>query len=495
VYSLSITSPLILDYGASWFDERGTSADMIFRKEDYETGSMIIKKVLDYFGDDNITEDHPIIAAVVDTSSIIHKRVGSMLPKSASHLQAIHTSIDRSGKSSTQVENTIAKKLANDSVVQRSLDWIISEGTCLDNLVPEVSTLPDAGRGAFAQRFIAKGSIVVPATLSQVIDDGSMLTYDFATDENGERAGVQHDQPSSAQLLMNYCFSHPHSTMALCPQTNSILLNHCSTRKSYGGHCEKYNKHVNPADRGPNAEIRWAGEWDPTTKEWLQLSFDELSARTLEKKRGLSFEFLATRDIFPGDEVFIDYGEIWEEKWDEHVVNWRPPIGGSYTPVKTMNDSVNIFKNAREQRYDPYPDNVMTVCLYWTESDEYDSEDEEIKEWTSDGYKYVLPDHPSTDGVWHWPCKVLERMEETEISTTYTVEINQIPSSKPTTWKIAGKRRILTNYQSKSIKFMMKPYESDQHLYGVFRSFIEIPDIIFPDQWKNIINDEKRIAN
>lgn len=56
VYSLSITSPLILDYGASWFDERGTSADMIFRKEDYETGSMIIKKVLDYFGDDNITE-------------------------------------------------------------------------------------------------------------------------------------------------------------------------------------------------------------------------------------------------------------------------------------------------------------------------------------------------------------------------------------------------------------------------------------------------------
>ena len=67
-------------------------------------------------------------------------------------------------------ESQIARKLADDTVRKRSLDWIKSKGSCLDNLVSQVSTLPDAGRGAFAQRFIPKGTTIVPAPLLQVID-------------------------------------------------------------------------------------------------------------------------------------------------------------------------------------------------------------------------------------------------------------------------------------------------------------------------------------
>jgi len=37
----------------------------------------------------------------------------------------------------------------------------------------------------------------------------------------------------------------------------------------------------------------------------------------------------------------------------------------------------------------------------------------------------------------------------------------------------------------------MVPYESDQHLYGLFRSFIEIPDGIFPDQWRDVDDGEE----
>jgi len=35
-------------------------------------------------------------------------------------------------------------------------------------------------------------------------------------------------------------------------------------------------------------------------------------------------EFVASRDIQPGEEVFIDYGEEWQNAWDEHVKKWEP---------------------------------------------------------------------------------------------------------------------------------------------------------------------------
>jgi len=253
---------IFVHYDSDVLNERGIDRDMLPREEDSIRGSDVVRQMMKFVGKGNIED--PAIEIIADTASILNRRVGSLLPKSASHLQAI--------LSGGSIDSSVARKLADATVVQRSLDWIQSEGTCLDNLVPQVSTLPDAGRGAFAQRFIPKGNIIVPAPLLQIIDKDSMLIPSVEEDQ---------PEPDDAQLLMNYCFSHPHSTLALCPQTNSILLNHCSTRRSYGGHCEKYNKDKNPADRGPNAAIRWASGWDLTTKEWRQLSLDEIDARTL----------------------------------------------------------------------------------------------------------------------------------------------------------------------------------------------------------------------
>ena len=92
----------------------------------------------------------------------------------------------------------IATALAKKQLIPRTIDWIMSEGKCLDNLVPNISTLQDAGKGAFAQRFIPKGSIVVPAPVLQIADASELNMYDFDTNER-----------IATQLLMNYCFSHP----------------------------------------------------------------------------------------------------------------------------------------------------------------------------------------------------------------------------------------------------------------------------------------------
>ncbi len=190
-------------------------------------------------------------------------------------------------------ETLIATALARKSLTPRSVEWIISEGQCLDNLVPDVSTLKDAGRGAFAQRFIPKGTVVVPAPVIQIAEASELNMYDFDTNE---RIGTQ--------LLINYCFIHPNKLL-FCPQTNAILINHCSSRNltSFGGDCDRYNSNQDETKRGPNAFVRWATSWDADTKINLNASLNELLNMTREGKRALTMEIIAFRDIHPGDEV------------------------------------------------------------------------------------------------------------------------------------------------------------------------------------------------
>jgi len=238
----------------------------------------------------------PILKAVKNVVKHFDKRVSGLIPESS------HDVISYQGL--TEPED-IARKLADGTVTQRTLDWIKSEGKCLDNLVPQVSTVPHAGRGAFAQRLIAKGESVVFSPLLQMMDHTTLNIYDYEIDKEGNPVllDVDDDEPIGYQLIVNYCLSHQQTSMFFCPQTNGILINHCSTRQSYGGDCERYNKNEDPSLRGANAEMRWAADWDPDTEEWLTLSVDEIDRRVENGKRGLSIDIIATRDINPGDEV------------------------------------------------------------------------------------------------------------------------------------------------------------------------------------------------
>ena len=217
-----------------------------------------------------------------------------------------------------QTKSDAAKILAKTTVTLRTVEWILSHGICLDHIVPALSTLPHAGRGAFARRFIPKGSVISPAPLLQVpsfqelfmynlktTSEGKLinrsLNVDAATSSTSKKEGDEHW--IGAQLLINYCFSHFETPLLLCPQSNAVLVNHCSVRKSYGGDCARYNSDLDETKRGPNAMVRWATTWDPDTQDWLKLSLKEIETMTQEGKRGLSLEYIATRDILPGDEV------------------------------------------------------------------------------------------------------------------------------------------------------------------------------------------------
>ncbi len=91
-----------------------------------------------------------------------------------------------------------------------------------------------------------------------------------------------------------------------------------------------------------------------------------------------------------------------------------------------------------------------------------------------------------------WPCDVLSREIDADGNDVYEVQIiqTQAPESAITVWHDQEIPRILTNYSKEGILFVASPYSSDQHLSGVFRSYLRIPDDMFPEQWKDSLHDE-----
>ena len=165
----------------------------------------------------------------------------------------------------------------------------------MDNIVAGKSSLPQVGQGGFAKRFLAEGNIIVPAPLIQIMNRDHLLMYDIARDRGTKELEIGYE-PKGSQLLTNYCFGHIDSKILLCPQSNAILINHCSSRRY--GRC---------GSQGPNARVQWASGWDPNTSAWLKMSLNQLESATEKQTRGLSLEFIATRDIEIGEEVSSYY--------------------------------------------------------------------------------------------------------------------------------------------------------------------------------------------
>lgn len=190
-----------------------------------------------------------------------------LLPETQTELEEMAKKV----KSQTELSYYLAEYKAIDP---HTPQWIQENGMCLENLIPLRSTIKQAGQGAFAQYAMKKDSIIMPAPLLQIMDRDALVLFD---EETGARV--------NDQLLLNYCFAHPESSMLLCPDTQAVLINHCSKRTK---ECGK---------QGPNAAIRWSRGWDPTSDDWRKKTFEELSK---EPGRGLAFEVYALRDIQPG---------------------------------------------------------------------------------------------------------------------------------------------------------------------------------------------------
>jgi hypothetical protein len=354
----------------------------------------------------------------------------------------------------------------------RSIEYLRQHGKCVDSIRPGPSTLPSqqAGRGAFATRNFATGSVITGTPLIHV-PKKELLTI-FRMERNnsspvtGEELWLRHvDHIIGYQGLWNYCYGHPRSTLLLCPYGSGVnYINHNSSLA--------------------NVKIQWAQNGLSVNSSWLSSSRVEDLER--EYGIGLAFDYIATRDIIEGEEFFLDYGEEFEEALTSHMQSWQPSPSNATSDYESAERFNQLVANATlrtetEQKHQPYPFNLQIRChsrlLGKTLRLRLDGDKDEFHWQTRErGY----------------PCRVVDRINVSSADTAtqtnlYTVEL-KIPldeigvQQKAPTFTYVQKR----NVDRRAISFFNKPYTEDLFLPSAFRKEIGIPDHLFPPLWRNL---------
>eukprot|EP00970_Alexandrium_tamarense_P009088 scaffold1795_cov187-Alexandrium_tamarense.AAC.6 len=333
--------------------------------------------------------------------------------------------------------------------------WNVSHlsnvGHCLDNIVPGKSLVKGAGRGAFASRDLKEGTVVAPAPLialsstslemAKERQDGSIIT--------------------STQLLKNYCFGHPDSSLLLYPYSHGVnLINHNS--------------------KSPNVKLRWWSE----SISYFNTPILELQQFSTAQ---LMMEIVATRPIQKGEELYLDYGAEWTTAWKHHVESWSPSeedITHVSSDVMNGDAKYDVLWTEKEQQSTPYPTDVFTSCYY-----EYSN------------YRHPNKEHSETKSFAEWkphkgvmsarnlrPCLIVHRALE-DFSTSrhlYTVRVMNRPGLGEAERIPKGHFHLVAKVPREAIIFSDKTYTSDQHLLTAFRKEIGLGEL-FPEQWKDLL--------
>jgi hypothetical protein len=85
----------------------------------------------------------------------------------------------------------------------RDISWLEEHGQCMDNIKVDQSENPDAGRGAFANRFIPEGGLVAPAPLIHIGSYDFLKMFQPIDDKTNEGVFLTNmNGPMMYQLLM-----------------------------------------------------------------------------------------------------------------------------------------------------------------------------------------------------------------------------------------------------------------------------------------------------
>jgi hypothetical protein len=183
----------------------------------------------------------------------------------------------------------------------------------------------------------------------------------------------------------------------------------------------------------------------------------------------LGFDFIATKAIQQGEELFLDYGDEWEQAWLEYAAAWQPHEEWfSYVSAAQLNKLMTTIplRTQIEQMRNPYPDNLSLHCHSELVRDDW--MDLELS-WGVREYGHK--------------CKVLERTRRDDENDTYDVIL-----------KIVEDEGAITTLRRKNVtrnatKFFDLPYTTDMHLETVFRHELGIPEAMFPNAWRYASQD------
>lgn len=364
---------------------------------------------------------------------------------------------------------------------RRSVDWIQQNGICVDHLRPQKSRQKGVGRGAFAVRYIPKGSIVSASPLIP-LDRHAAVTK--AVSHGGR---IRNSKP---QLLVNYCLGHVNSSVLFYPTAPVVnLINH------------------GDADRA-NVELRWStvdglqlgqNGWNVSSvsvEDLLSSSSSSSSSRFYDSDE-LVMEYVAKRDIQPNEEILMDYGRAWSLAWEKHVQDWKPPPNAiAYSPSYVMDDVAGLLRTEKEQASHPYPSNLMTACFYRYSTHQRNdgivssSSSNRVSAGETTAVQWKM-DKRTFDYRNLRPCQIIQR-EDIDGKIAYTVIMKNWIGMKKEEMIPKNEIHVVKSIPRNAIRFVDKLYTTDMHLSNAFRHEIQIPNDIFPCAWMDL--DAQRVC-
>ncbi len=450
---------IFINYGENWKnDDEEDENESEITKEDHIKIDQTIDKMIEFFHKHDAEMDEEskldiyrfLIEDVLAAAAGIKKgkKIASMMPERPDGLQEF------------QAKGGVVA-LTNPQTI-RTLPWLAENGRCMDNLRPGPSTIPHAGRGAFATRLLAPGSKIAPIPLVQLPNREVLAMYplEVRMDEENEKYFVRkpNSQSTGSQLLLNYCLGHPESKMLFFPAGSvTSFINHSPE---------------------PNAKLIWS-DHPNNHKHWFELHPGVLIEEG-NSHLGLVMEVVALKEIQEGEEVTIDYGPEWATAWKDHLEQWEASAHegtiGTTWPIRAL-DYNNLFVDKPFPiNKEEYPENLMLKAFLLvkkpTDEPPVNEGGEKVRIWTETSKTMT------SENI--FDCDLIEVQEFTTpdgaISWNYTMR-----------WTGKSETTVVKNVPHKAFVFVDRPGTSDQHIGRAFRHYIGIPDEIFPQgPWRNI---------
>jgi hypothetical protein len=335
-----------------------------------------------------------------------------------------------------------------------SVEWLEEHGECGDLITVKPSTLVQAGRGAFSRTLLTEGEVVAPFPLIHIPYRSRLDMFEVSRVNTKRGYSVDKDKKVQTQLIENYCMGHSESTMLLCP---------------YG----TLSSHINHNQTMANVKMVWADpEKSNHQPSWLNKTLKQLYETP---HAGLAMTLVATRDIQPDEEIFLDYGEEWESAWQQHVENYVPVDGAEdYKSAEQLNNELKIVKTEFELMFSPYPPNVK---LYFSKAF---TKPRHI--WVKYWKQGTLQEYMEKEDEYFIEVDVLRREVDKRGNTWwYVVPRDHGPKEKE---KLI-KPKIISKVPLEAFKFFDQAYTTDFTQPNAFRHDMRIPNHLFPEVWRN----------
>jgi hypothetical protein len=360
----------------------------------------------------------------------------------------------------TEVTNLVGKPLISSQHpnIERSLNYLMSHGTCMDNLVQgATSTIPGAGRGAFAKRAIANGDVVAGAPLIRMYRQHMPI---YAMNESTK---TKTEELDGEQLVINYVLGHPKSPFVFYPYGTGI----------------NFINHATHGQLVPNVKFVWS-EKDYHDSKYLKMDIDAIEEEEISPFVHV-MDVVATRDILEGEEILLDYGESFDQALNRFIEEYQASISeysSGDASAAVLNAINEPFRTMKEQDASPYPEDIAVVCYYDDDasapvSDASSFKTPNLEELGIDASSTTFFSYAdSVDGV-ETMCDVLH-VDLDQEEPTYLVRVRLSD---------VGNYAYVVDVPHSAILFLDKPYSSPAQGAGAFRHYIEIPDDVFPKTW------------